>query len=160
MARHASNGRSSSRSMSWSGSSVGVGVGTNSIRSRSREAGHHPPVHCHPVPPQSRNQRLKSVEQVAERQQHEEKGKGRAHSKTNLKFPRMTSKANISNVCLPPPPSLNTKQETHKTLNLVSSVLAAKVKHTLADPLLPGQHKRKIVLTSDSEYEDSDDDGS
>jgi len=70
-----------------SGSSVGVGVGTNSSCSRSREAGHHPPVHRHPVPPQRRNQRLKSVEQVAERQLHEEeKSKGRAHSKPIQNF--------------------------------------------------------------------------
>ena len=32
----------------------------------------------------------------------------------------------------------NTKHSTHETLNMVSSALAAKVKQTLADPLLPG----------------------
>jgi hypothetical protein len=44
---------------------------------------------------------------------------------------------------------------------MVSSALAAKVKQTLADPLLPGQHRRPMALTkSDSEFEHSDDDGS
>jgi hypothetical protein len=60
-----------------------------------------------------------------------------------------------------PDPNTNTKHSTHETLNMVSSALAAKVKQTLADPLLPGQHKGMTVLTkSDSEFEHSDDDGS
>jgi hypothetical protein len=54
----------------------------------------------------------------------------------------------------------NTKHPTHETLNMVSSALADKVKHTLADPLLPGQHKRTTALTtSEREDEHSDDDG-
>ena len=57
-----------------------------------------------------------------------------------------------------PDSNANTKHSTHETLAMVSSALAAKVKQTLADPLLPGQHKRTIVLTtSDSEFEHSDD---
>ena len=62
-----------------------------------------------------------------------------------------------------PDPDTNTKHwhSTHETLNMVSSALAAKVKQTLADPLLPGQRKRMIVLTtSDGEFEHSDDDRS
>ena len=112
-------------------------------------APHHPAPHNHPA--SHHHQQLKSEkqlerqiiregEEVAERQlQKEEKKKGREHSN----------------------PNPNTKHSTHETLNMVSSALAAKVKHTLADPLLPGQHKRTIVLTtSESEYEHSDDDGS
>jgi hypothetical protein len=76
---------------------------------------------------------------VAEPQlQKEDKGTGREHSNPNT--------------------NTNSKHSTHETLNMVSSALATKVKHTLADPLLPGQHKRTIVLTtSESEYEHSDD---
>ena len=38
---------------------------------------------------------------------------------------------------------------------MVYSTLAAKVKHTLSDPLLAGQHKKTIVLTmSESDFED------
>ena len=52
-------------------------------------------------------------------------------------------------------------QSTPKTLNMVSSVLVANVKHPLVDLLLPGQHKRMVVLTSsESEDEHFDDDGS
>ena len=104
---------------------------------------HHPAPHHH--------QQLKSEKpperqiipgEVAERQlqkQGKEKGRERSNSKPNTK----------------------PKQPTHETLNMVSSALAAKVKHTLADPLLPGQHKRTIVLTtSESEDEHSDDDES
>ena len=124
------------------------------IQQQHTVAPHHHPVprhhlapHHHPEP--HHYQQLKSEkqverqiirEEVAERQlQKEEKGKRRDHSN----------------------PNPNTKHSTHETLNMVSSALAAKVKHTLADPLLPGQHKRTIVLTtSESEYEHSDDDGS
>ena len=113
----------------------------------------------HPAPLQHQQlerQLIREGEQAAERQlQKAEKGKGREDSNrdTSSKFARTTSKANIT--------ANNTKHLTHDTLNMVSSALAAKVKHTLAAPLLPGQHKRTIVLTtSDSEYEDSDDDGS
>jgi hypothetical protein len=113
----------------------------------------------HPALPQHQQlerQLIREGEQAAERQlQKAEKGKGREDSNpdTSSKFTRTTSKANIT--------ANNTKHSTHDTLNMVSSALAAKVKHTLAAPLLPGQHKRTIVLTtSDSEYEDSDDDGS
>ena len=118
------------------------------IQQQHTVAPHHHPVPHHPAP--HHYQQLKSEkqlerqiireEEVAERQlQREEKGKRRDHSN----------------------PNPNTKHSTHETLNMVSSALAAKVKHTLADPLLPGQHKRTIVLTtSESEYEHSDDDGS
>ena len=78
-----------------------------------------------------------SASSSASQQQKHEKGKGREHS------------------------NLNSKIKAKHSPNSVSSALAAKVKHTLADPLLPGQHKRTIVLTtSESEYEHSDDDGS
>ena len=103
---------------------------------------HHPAPHHHsatlhhPAP----HQIIQGV--MAEHQlQKEGKGKGREHFK--------------------PHPNTNTKHSAHETLNMVSSTLTAKVKHTLADPLLPGQHKRTIVLTtSESEFEHSDDDGS
>ena len=82
-----------------------------------------------------------SASSSATQAQQQEKGKGRDHSHLNGKS--------------------KTKHSTHETLNSVSSALSAKVKRTLADPLLPGQHKRTIVLTtSESEYEHSDDDGS
>jgi hypothetical protein len=98
---------------------------------------HHSATRHHPAPHQIIREGV-----VAEHQlQKEEKGKGREHSK--------------------PHPNTNTKHSTNETLDMVSSALAAKVKHTLADPLLPGQHKRTIVLTtSESEFEHSDDDGS
>jgi hypothetical protein len=108
---------------------------------------HHSAPHHHPAP--HHHHQLKSEKEldhqitregvVAEPQlQKEEKGKGREHSNPNT--------------------NSNSKHSTHETLNMVSSALAAKVKHTLADPLLPGQHKRTIVLTtSESEYEHSDD---
>lgn len=155
-----------------SNSDDGSGVGSNS-KNGSEVSGTEPPIgtvvngtrqphqlgiiqqqHAaaplpHPAP--HHQQQLKSEKQlehriiregevVAGRQlQKEEKGKRREHSN----------------------PNTNTKHSTHETLNMVSSALAAKVKHTLADPLLPGQHKRTIVLTtSESEYEHSDDDGS
>ena len=61
----------------------------------------------------------------------------------------------------PASPLLASVTNSRNNNHTVSSALAAKVKHTLADPLLPGQHKRTIVLTtSESEYEHSDDDGS
>ena len=82
-----------------------------------------------------------SASSSATQAQQQEKGKGRDHSHLNGKS--------------------KSKHSTHETLNSVSSALSAKVKRTLADPLLPGQHKRMIVLTtSKSEYEHSDDDGS
>ena len=82
-----------------------------------------------------------SASSSATQAQQQEKGKGRDHSHLNGKS--------------------KSKHSTHETLNSVSSALSAKVKCTLADPLLPGQHKRTIVLTtSKSEYEHSDDDGS
>ena len=88
----------------------------------------------------NRNPKTKN-KSSASRLQKQQEGKRREHS--NFK------------------PKTKTKNPTHKTLNLVSSALAAKVRHTLVDPLLPGQHERTTVLTmSESEYEHSDDDGS
>lgn len=97
-----------------------------------------PAAHHHPKSEKKlERQIIPKGEEVAE----QKKGKGREHSN--------------------PKSNTNTKHSTHETLNMVSSALAAKVKHTLADPLLPGQHKRTIVLTtSESEDEHSDDDGS
>lgn len=109
---------------------------------------------------QLERQVIQKGEQAAQYQlQKQEKGKAREHPNPN----RPTSKVNTNNVRPPSPAPVrntNSKHSTHETLNLVSSALAAKVKHTLADPLLPGQHKRTIVLTSESEFEDTDDDGS
>lgn len=181
LVRH--HGRSSSRSMSQSGrSSVGVGVGSNSSASRSRSGEirresafrqprqlgimqqHNAHHRSHPAPQQLKSEKqpehqlVREGEQVTERQlQKEEKGKGREHSNsTNSKFARTT---NNSRTRLPAN-NTNTKDSTHEALSMDSPALAAKVKRTLADPLLPSQHKRTIVLaSSESEY-DSDDDGS
>ncbi|KAF8805396.1 hypothetical protein BYT27DRAFT_6675283 [Phlegmacium glaucopus] len=133
------------------------------LQHQQRQQQHMPVLHhpAHPPPPQQR---------VVERQLHKEvtgkEGGERSDPNPNPNTARSTSKVSkgSNNNARPPPPPLapiNTKHSTHEAINLVSSALAAKVKHTLSDPLLPGQHKRTIVLTtSESDFEDSDDDGS
>jgi hypothetical protein len=87
----------------------------------------------HPTPPNSPLLASVSASQL----QKQEKRRGKEHS------------------------NLNPKTKTKHSPNSVSSALAAKVMHMLADPLLPGQHKRMIVpTTSESEYEHPDDEGS
>ena len=101
----------------------------------------HPPAPHHHQQVKPGKQLKRQIIPEGDEGAEQKKGKGREHSN--------------------PKSNTNSKHSTHETLNMVSSALAAKVKHTLADPLLPGQHKRTIVLTtSESEDEHSDDDGS
>ena len=129
-----------------------AGVLGQEVRQQEQQDASHP--HHNEQLKTDKQPERRDAEQMAEyRSEKRGKGRERDHSNPNASSkPRSTSKANNHNIHRPPP-----KDSTHATL----SSLSAKVKHTLSDPLLPGQHKRTIVLTSDSEFEDSaDEDGS